>query len=210
MRLIAKGQEPTELTAWKKFNPKGLYQDLQNSKQGKLTRQAICQAAIHEQYGLCAYCCKQIDETNSNNEHLASQRSARNKTLDFANIVASCTTPNRCNQARGAKELPLTPLMPERETELQFRLSGTVKGMTERAIEAIKVLALDKQAIREERKGLVDSLLYDNSMIPDDLQPPDDDLLNILLRDLQQPDEAGQLSPFSPVLINILRQFLAN
>jgi uncharacterized protein (TIGR02646 family) len=86
VRLIIKGQEPTELSTWKKANPLGRYQDLQGEQ-----LQAIRQATIQEQYGLCAYCCKLINETNSNNEHLASQRSAPNKTLDFDNIVASCT-----------------------------------------------------------------------------------------------------------------------
>ena len=99
--------------------------------------------------------------------------------------------------------------MPECETELRFRLSGKVEGITERATETIKVLALDTPAIRDERKQLVDSLLYGSGMPPDDLQPPDDELLNILISDLQQPDEAGQLPPFSPVLINIIRQLLA-
>ncbi len=211
MRLIIKGQEPPALTVWKKANSKGRYQNLiDDGERGKLTRLAIRLAAIQEQKGLCAYCCKQINETNSNNEHLASQQAAPNKTLDFANIVASCTTPNRCNQARGSKELPLTPLMPECETELKFRLSGIVEGITERATEAIKVLALDTRATREERKGLVDSLIYGVGITPNDLLPPDDELLNILVTDLQQSDEAGQLPPFSPVLINILRQLLAN
>lgn len=205
MRLITKGQEPAELSAWKKTNPFGRYQDLQGEQ-----RKAIRQATIHEQYGLCAYCCKLINEANSNNEHLASQRLAPNKSLDFANIVASCTTPKRCNQARGAKELPLTPLMPECETELRFSLSGKVTGSTDRATETIKVLALDSRATREERKGLVDSLIYGVGMMPNDLLPPDDELLNILVTDLRQADKAGQLPPFSPVLINILRQFLAN
>jgi hypothetical protein len=100
--------------------------------------------------------------------------------------------------------------MPECETELRFFLSGKVTGTTDRATEAIKVLALDTRATREERKGLVDSLIYGVGMTPNDLLPPDDELLNILVSDLQQSDEAGQLAPFSPVLINILRQFLAN
>lgn len=209
MRLITKGQEPQELTIWNKASPKGRYQDLESSEQGKETRQAIRKAALQEQFYLCAYCCKQVNETNSNNEHVSSQRAAPNRTLVFANIVASCTTPKRCNQARGSQELPLTPLMPECETELHFYLSGKVSGTTERAIEAVNVLALDIPAIREERKQLVDSLLYGNGMTADDLQPPDDELLNILVADLQYPDAAGQLPPFSPVLINIIRQFLA-
>lgn len=208
MRLITKGQEPIELTAWKTANRNGRYQNLDESEQGKLARQAIRKSAIQEQYGLCAYCCKQINESNSNNEHLVSQRGAPNRTLDFANIVASCTTPRRCNQERGSKNLPLTPLMPECETELRFCLSGKVEGITERAIEAIEVLALNTRGIREERKQLVDEWLFINGAPPDDLRLLDDQLLDNLLIGLQQPDDAGELPPFSPVLINIIRQLL--
>lgn len=210
MRLIAKGQEPTELTAWKKINPNGRYQELDNSEQGKSTRQAIRRTAIKEQFGLCAYCCKQINETNSTNEHIASQRAAPNKTLDFANIVASCETPKRCNQARGSEELQLTPLMPECETELRFYLSGKVEGITERAAKTINALALDTQAVREIRKQMVDQWLFTEGAPPDELLLLGDELLRDLISDLKKPDEAGLLPPFSPVLINVIWQLLVN
>ncbi len=208
MRLITKGQEPQQLSTWKKAHPNGRYQDLDSNEQGKQTRQAIRHAAIKEQFYLCAYCCKAINGTNSNNEHITSQHSAPNKSLDFANIVASCSTTNRCNQQRGSQILPLTPLMPECETELQFYLSGKVIGTTDRAIQAIEVLALDTRAIREERKQMVDSLVFGNGMTPDELEPPDNDLLSILLTDLQQPNQDDKLPPFSPVLVNIIGQLL--
>lgn len=210
MRLITKGQEPAELTAWKKANPNGHYQDLEGSEQDKAIRRAIRQAAIQEQFGLCAYCCKQIGVDNSSNEHLASQMENKNRTLDFANIVASCKIPNRCNQKRGSQALPLTPLMAECEIELRFYLSGKVVGTKARATETINVLALDTPAIRKERQELVDSLIYGVGMTAGDLQPPDDELLKILISDLQQPDEAGYLPPFSPVLISIINRLLAN
>lgn len=208
MRLIAKGQEPIELTVWKKANPNKYYQDLDCSEQGKDARQAIRRTAIKEQFGLCAYCCKQIDMKNSNNEHLVSQRAAPNRTLDFANIVASCDTPKRCNQARGSKDLLLTPLMPECETELKFRLSGKVEGKTKRVAEAIEVLALDTKAIREERKQMVDQWLFTEGAPPDELRLLGDELLSDLIAALKKPDESGQLPPFSPVLINIVSRFL--
>ncbi|MCQ8118092.1 retron system putative HNH endonuclease [Methylomonas rosea] len=208
MRLIAKGQEPIELTTWKKANPHGRYPDLDKSEQGKSTRRAIRQAAIKDQFGLCAYCCKQIDEANSTNEHIASQMATPNKTLDFTNIVASCKTPKRCNQARGSTDLPLTPLMPECETELKFRLSGKVEGGTERAAKTIDILGLDTKAIREERKQLVDALIYIKGKQPNELRLLNDDELKQLpdlFSDLDNPNETGLLSPFSPILVNIIK-----
>ncbi len=208
MRLITKSQEPSELKAWKKANPNGRYQDLDNSEAGKTTRQAIRKMALKEQFYLCAYCCKRINKTNSNNEHIASQHTAAHKSLDFANIVASCTTPSRCNQERGSKLLALTPLMAECETELRFYLSGKITGETERAKQTVDILGLDSPAIREERRRMVDSLLYGCGMMPNELEPPDDDVLGILVADLQQPDQNGQLEAFSPALTNILKQLL--
>lgn len=194
MRLIRKEQEPVELTVWKRANPKSRYQDLDNSEQGKAVRQAIRKAALKEQFFLGAYCCKSIDENRSNNEHIATQHAAANQSLDFDNIIASCITHKRCNDARGHKTLQLTPLMKECETELKFYLSGKVIGNSERASQTIRVLALDGAAIREERRRLMESLLYG---------------LGITARELQ-PDENGELPPFSPALVNILRQLLAD
>lgn len=211
MRQINKGNEPEELTTWKKANPNSRYQDLDFNEEGKSTRQAIRRAAIKEQFGLCGYCCKRVDETNSTNEHVISRQSDKNQTLNFANIIASCDKKNRCNQARGAKELALTPLMPECETELKFYLSGKVKGKTERASEVIEILGLDNKAIREERKRLVDDLIYINTYSqPGDLALLGDELLKDLVSTLDQPDNSGILPPYSPALINIIRGLLTN
>jgi uncharacterized protein (TIGR02646 family) len=201
MRKITKGQEPQELTAWKSKYPISRYKELSD-----VERQAIKRETCKEQFGLCAYCCKTIDEANSVNEHVQAQRLAPNLTLNFNNIVASCKTKGRCDDTHDSHPLPLTPLMIECETELRFRESGKVEGLTSRAIESIRVLGLDTRAIRYERKQIVDSLI-----VPDDLnglQLIGDELLTDLLNDFQQPVN-GQLPPYSPVLINILRQFLA-
>ncbi|MDT4289075.1 hypothetical protein RO575_05875 [Methylomonas sp. MO1] len=212
MRQIVKveGREPEELAVWKRANPHGRYHELDHSSQGKLARQAIRRDAIKEQFGLCGYCCKCINLEHSTNEHVISQQVDQNQTLNFANIIASCDKKNRCNQARGTKELTLTPLMPECEIELKFYPSGKVKGKTERASEVIEVLGLDKRAIREERKQLVDALIYNTGSEPDDLELLGVDLLNDLVSILDQPDESGILPPYSPALINIIRGFLSN
>ncbi|MFI3191138.1 hypothetical protein BCS42_09315 [Crenothrix sp. D3] len=208
MRKITKGLEPQELVAWKRKHPNSRYNDLPDNEEGSTVRQAIRRDAYKEQFGLCAYCCKIIDGTSrtTNNEHVVAQALAPNRTLDFSNIVASCTTKGRCNEERKSQPLSLTPLMDGCETELRFKISGKVEGLTPRATDSIKVLGLDTRAIREERKQMVDSLI-----VPDDLnglQLIEDELLTDLLNDFQYPVN-GQLLPYSPVLINILKQFLA-
>lgn len=209
MRQIVKAQgwEPEELTAWKrkKTNQGKRYQDLPPP-----IRQTINRAAIQEQYGLCGYCCQRINENKSNNEHVISQQSDKNQTLNFSNIIASCNKRDRCNQVRGSKQLALTPFMPECELELKFYLSGKVEGNTMRAKEAIINLGLDNKAIREERRRLVDELLNMEGLLPesDDLRLLGDELLNDLISALGKPDDAGMLLAHSPALINIIRALL--
>ena len=205
MRQIIKvqGREPEELTVWKKANQGKRYQDLQAP-----IRQAINRAAIQEQYGLCGYCCQRIDENNSNNEHVISRQSDKNQTLNFSNIIASCKKKDRCNQARGAKELALTPFMPECELELKFYLSGKLEGNTIRATEAINSLGLDNRAIREERKNLVDELIFTEGLFSNELQLRGDEFLNDMISKLDKPDDSGMLLAHSPALINIIRGFL--
>lgn len=200
MRKIIKGPEPYELTTWKHQHPVGRYEDLTH-----IERQAIKCAAIREQFGLCAYCCKRIDEQNSINEHVQPRNLAPHLQLDFGNIVTSCNTRERCDYSHKAQLLPLTPLMAECEEELEFYLSGKVSGLTQRANNAISILNLDNRAIREERKQMVDNLIFPDHA--DDLQLLDDELLRVLISDLQE-DNNGQLPPYSPILINIIKQIL--
>ncbi|WP_429230906.1 hypothetical protein [Aeromonas veronii] len=211
MRKIDKGQEPDSLSAFKRRHPLARYPDVSDAE-----RQEIRHTCAAEQFYLCAYCCQRISGTNEDtmNEHVEAQDRAPNRTLDFSNLVASCTTPKQCDAAHGAQPLPLTPLMPECETELRFKLSGRVDGLTERAREAIRVLNLgdseqNNKALVAKRKQLVDSLIWTHYGPNQQqlLQEEDRELLQMLIAELSQPQQ-GKLEPFAPVLVNILRSLL--
>jgi len=209
VRKIDKGPEPTPLTQWKRQNANGNYEQL-----SELERQAIRDACSKEQFYLCAYCCQEISGTNLDtmNEHVDARKLARNRSLDFSNIVASCTTVAQCDAAHGSQILPLTPLMDECETELKFMLSGRVHGLSQRAAQAIQVLNLgdherNNKNLVEKRKQLSYQLLFVNGVKPDE-GLEDEDLLQALIIELSQPIH-GRLEPFSPVVVNILRQWIA-
>jgi uncharacterized protein (TIGR02646 family) len=212
MRTISKGAEPCCLTAWKRKNTHGAYDDLDKTEEGKVVRAKIRDYALNEQFYLCAYCCQQIKEINAcHNEHLEAQKLNPKRTLDFSNIVASCNTPNQCGDAHKSQHLPLTPLMTECETELRFKISGRVEGLTDRAAVTIRVLNLgdhetNNRALIEKRKQLSNTLLWENGINPDD-GLEDDEILNILISDLSQPQQ-DHMEPFTPVVINILRSWL--
>lgn len=209
MRKIDKGDEPDVLTSWKRNHPQGRYDDLTDEE-----RQAIRQTCLTEQYFLCAYCCKQIGVKDDDcmNEHVEARRLAPNRSLDFSNIVASCKTPKQCDAAHGSTPLPLTPLMPECETELRFKISGRVEGLTDRAKETIRVLNLgdtehNNRSLVETRKQLINTLLMANGVDADE-GLEDEALIEMVLADIQQPTN-GKLEAYAPVVVNILQQWLA-
>jgi len=203
MRTINKGSEPPSLTRWKRANPKKYYCDVERE-----IRQDIRDYALKEQFYICAYCCQQIgDIDDCHNEHVEAQSVNPKRTLDFTNIVASCNTQNQCGHAHKSQFLPLTPLMAECETEIRFMISGRVEELSARATTTIKVLNLgdNNKKLIEKRKQLSNVLLWTNGIDLDD----DDDLLEMLINDLLQPQQGSMMEPFTPVVINILRSWLS-
>jgi uncharacterized protein (TIGR02646 family) len=207
MRTINKGSEPCSLATWKRKHPRKRYTDLDPN-----IRQEVRQHALKEQFHLCAYCCQRIEDIDiCHNEHLEAQSLNPKRTLDFTNIIASCNTLNQCGKAHESQPLPLTPLMKECETELRFKISGRVEGLSERAIATIKVLNLgdyeqNNRALIQKRKQLVNTLLWTNSINPDE-GLEDEELLKLLIEELAKPQK-DLLDPFAPVVINILRSWL--
>ena len=212
MRTINKGSEPPCLTEWKRKNPRGVYKDLDSTEEGINIRASIRECSLDEQFYLCAYCCQRIPNIDAcHNEHLEAQSTNPIRTLDFSNIVVSCNTSNQCGHAHKSQHLPLTPLMVECETELRFKISGRVEGLSERAIVTIQVLNLgnhekNNRALIEKRKQLSNVLLWTNGIDPDE-GLEDEELLDMLIGDLSQP-QMGQMEPFTPVVINILKSWL--
>lgn len=208
MRKIDKSAEPERLKDWKRANPLGRYSDI-----GGIERDAIRTACLAEQFYLCAYCCQSISGNGDcMNEHVEARHIAPHRSLDFQNIVASCTSPRQCDAAHRAQVLPLTPFMDECETELTFNVSGRVVGVTDRARRTIAVLNLgdtekNNRALIEKRKQLSHALLIING-IDSDLGLEDEDLLEMVIDDLQNPVD-GRLSSFAPVVVNILRGWMS-
>ena len=208
MRKITKhaGGEPQSLTRWKRANPQGNYNDLT-----KVERKDIRSACAAEQFYLCAYCCKRISGSSNDtmNEHVLARRIAPNRSLDYTNIVASCITPKQCDDAHGSQSLPLTPFDSECETDIRFKLSGRVEGMTADAEETIRVLNLGNtnKSLVEQRKKLLVDFLWEQGIDPDDVVD-DSDLIQMIIDDLSEPKN-GQLEAFAPIAINVLRQWVA-
>jgi len=209
LRKIHKQQEPVSVTAFKRTKPHARYQNL-----SEVERRDIRLTCTAEQFYLCAYCCQSISGTNEDtmNEHVEAQKLAPNRTLDFNNIVASCRTSKQCDAAHDSQVLPLTPLMDECETELKFKISGRVEGLTDRAKQAIQVLNLgdderNNRALIEKRKQLSHNLMYTHGINPQQALE-DDELLKSVIDDLLTPKD-GNLDAFAPVVANILTNWIS-
>jgi uncharacterized protein (TIGR02646 family) len=218
MRKIVKGDAPDSFINWVRKKPKDKTEDqwfraLYDQEQWDV----VSELRIHnakEQFFLCAYCCDRISgaSTDTVNEHVEARAIAPRRSLDHANIVASCKTKSQCDSAHENKVLPLTPLMDECETELTFKISGRVEGRTERANEAIRVLNLgdderNNKALVEKRKQLSDSLMWSNGIDPSE-GLEDEALLQSVIDDLLTPKN-GKLEAFAPAVANILRHWIA-
>jgi uncharacterized protein (TIGR02646 family) len=209
MRKIDKSNEPTSLAQFR-INNLGLkYIDLANGNEN--IRIDIRESCVNEQFFLCAYCCDRITITSSHNEHIIPQNSAlgQNLTLDYNNIVASCQSIINCGHKKDNNLINLTPLMIECEDEIIFQLNGKMTHTTPRAQETINRLNLRNRGLENKRKQVIDIILFEYVEDLDNLNLEENYYLELIIAELSQVDNSGKLEAFSPVIINVLRQFLA-
>lgn len=219
MRKINKNEPPDSFVKWIKKKPNDKtenqwFRSLYEQKKWSIVSDLLKHNA-KEQFYLCAYCCGSIsgEGCDTVNEHVEARSTAQQRSLDHKNIVASCRTKNQCDDAHKNQTFSLTPLMDECETELQFNISGRVVGLTDRAIETIRVLNLgDKEknnkALIEKRRQLSNNLMWSNGINPTE-GLEDDDLLRSLVEDFITPKN-DRLDPFAPVVANILRNWIVD
>jgi uncharacterized protein (TIGR02646 family) len=203
MRKITKAGPPPELTRRQRRNPDSHYNDLTDEE-----RRIVRKACLAEQKGLCAFCCCSITVDTGQNAHIFSKTRYPQRSLDWDNLVAGCTSYKHCGTYQKTRDIPLTPLMPECETELQFYTSGSVKACSPRAQTTIEVLNLDDPVLRAKRKKALYDLLYSSEFHPvEDIPAWDAELVQAFIAVCGK-EEDGELPSYGPVLANIIRGFL--
>lgn len=204
MRHIQKKGIPPNLDTWKTENPSLTYKDMPETE-----RRAIRQHGLIEQGYLCAYCTCPVTVDSGVNAHLVAQSVRPHAALDWHNIVVSCDTNCQCDKKQGARTLRLTPLMPECEKELSFTLSGKISSSTERAQDAITMLALNVRSLSNKRRNAIDIILYGRAIKSMELMAQEE-CWDELLYQCEHPNADGAFMPYAPVLANILRQLIAS
>ncbi len=170
MRFITKGAEPELLREFKAMaNPPDwipTYDALP-----KFRKDAIKQALIKEQKGLCCYCERILDEHDSHIEHFRPQHAYAEYALDYNNMHCSCMAeqkkgePLHCGMAKKDwydDELLISPLDHDCESHFMYHGDGRISPANpndKAAAETIKHLRLDDSGLIAERKVVIDVFL---------------------------------------------------
>ena len=170
MRFIHKGAEPELLREFKAMsNPpdwEPTYEALP-----KFRKDAIKQALIKEQRGLCCYCERILDEKDSHIEHFRPQHAYAEYALDYNNMHCSCMAeqkkgePLHCGMAKNDwydDVLLISPLNPDCESHFVYHGDGNIFPASPEdnaAVETIRHLRLDDSELTAERKVVIDTFL---------------------------------------------------
>lgn len=162
MRQITKGPEPRSLTAHRKAR----CSNYDNYKAKDELRRTL----VTEQRGLCCYCMKRIrDDRRTKIEHWQSQSCYSDQQLVYRNLLAACPggmgqrrADQHCDTRKENDYLSWNPADPSHhiETRIRYRLDGSIWS-DEGAFntELNDVLNLNLQVLKENRKGMLDSIL---------------------------------------------------
>lgn len=164
MRTIVKEPEPRSLTE---------YRLQEGSNYGGFPdKDALREALVTEQGGLCCYCMGRIraDAAAMKIEHWQPQSRYPTGQLNYGNLLAACRggegqPPSRqhCDTRKGDRDLRWNPANPAHriETRLRYGLDGTVCAHDDGEFDAqiCDVLNLNLAVLRNNRQGVLDGIL---------------------------------------------------
>lgn len=212
MRGITKGLEPASLTAHRKT----VHCDYDNYADKAGLRNAL----IAEQGGLCCYCTARIhgDPTEMKIEHWQCQDRHSSEQLNYRNLLGACPGGKgqppqlqHCDTRKGDRDLKWNPADPAHhvETRLSYELDGSIRsGDVEFDQQLVTVLNLNIAILKNNRKGILDSLLHWWRHEKARLKGP------VPRERLQQERDrriagTGELSPYCQVAVRWLEQRLS-
>jgi len=207
MRYIQKGFSPGFFEAWKHnfIITEGrdpIYRDLRGDDYHNFKNYLI-----DEQYGLCCYCCKEIQDYNSHIEHFRPQHQDINNqlVLDYNNLLISCNGYKDNNENCGHKKndwyseyYTISPLEENCESMFTYTIDGHIKANHNdtRAQETIDNLELDLDLLQRARK----SAIYVSGLFDDDF---DEDRRTELIELFSTPQD-GRLEGFCVAILYCL------
>lgn len=178
MIQIDKGYSPSFWKEFVKAHPNLEYKNLDNTAEGVEFRKKIRDYDTGIQHGLCCYCCKRINETNANNEHIKPQSLYPKESLAYHNILSSCNTSYTCTNKKGNQydgSLFISPLNPECEEEFDYAPNGTISARSSKGQYTINLLNLNSRELCRARAAMYriccsytnSNMLQEAMLVPD-------------------------------------------
>ena len=162
MRAITKGREPRSLTAHRQaaHSDYGNYQD----------KDALREALVTEQRGLCCYCMGRIRPDKMKIEHWRCQARYPDEQLSYRNILGACRGGEgeppplqHCDTRKDDADLRWNPADPAHAIEARVRYDddGTIKSDDETFNNQLnEILNLNLAILKNHRKFVLDALLH--------------------------------------------------
>jgi uncharacterized protein (TIGR02646 family) len=163
MRAISKGAEPPSLTAHRQTP----YCDYDNYTD----KDALRQALVTEQRGLCCYCMGRIHNgpDTMKIEHWRCQSRHPTEQLNYRNLLGACLGvngqpphPQHCDTRKGDRDLKWNPADPAHhiETRIRYEADGSIRsGDLAFDAQLDDVLNLNNEFLKNNRRGVLDAVL---------------------------------------------------
>lgn len=163
MKAIAKGSEPTSLTAHRLT----AYSDYENYLQKDDLRRAL----VRDQRGLCCYCMGRIRSEGSSMkiEHWRCQSRHPEGQLIYANLLGACTggdgrpdSLQHCDSSKGDRDLRWNPAEPAHRIEMRVKYDPDGRIRSDDPVfdsQLNRVLNLNLPQMRNNRKGVLTAVL---------------------------------------------------
>ena len=130
---------------------------------------AVKQALLRDQGGICAYCMRRIDLGSSHVEHIVPQAEGRGSddplSVDYGNMLAVCDgfkgddNGLTCDRARGNKHMTVNPLKPQTLVDIRYFRYGRIRSERSEIMDDLtKTLNLNQETLRKNRKAVIDEL----------------------------------------------------
>lgn len=167
MKRIIKGNAPDFWISFTHKHPKVVYRDLDGIHGGAEVRNQLRTYLAQEQKNVCCYCCSILEPSKSHNEHIKPESVYKQLTMDYNNILVSCTQRQRCDNSSCGMEkgktyderLFVSPLEENCAEHFVFNPDGSIDSDTERGQYTIKLLRLhESKSLKANRKKQLDAV----------------------------------------------------
>ncbi|MBQ7674017.1 MAG: TIGR02646 family protein [Alphaproteobacteria bacterium] len=166
MKYIRKNASPQSLEQYK-ITPGASFDRLPSR-----VKKDIKDSLLDEQGGICCYCGNRITFETSNIEHFKPKdiNLFPRLQLEYSNLLSSCLGgqierhgdhgyPLSCDARKKNKIIPLSPTDPTCESQFEYDLDGSIKGITADAKKTIDELNLNNTVIKNRRKSAIDAII---------------------------------------------------